>query len=494
MTGETYAENLWHRWSKWGLLGGSVLLFSGFGWNLVHSAEVLPGLIGMISWLGLALFWRHQQLRSLTQRELAVERKAAATLREEEGRCKRLEEALRQSQRLVADTVDQLRDTQHRMVQQESLRALGTMASGMAHDFNNALSPIVGFTEILIQDLERHADPKDLAALAEIIRTSATDAASVVRRLREFGRKREASDVQRSLDLTELVRQAIELTRPRWQGQAQAQARTIEMELDLRPVPPIVGEEPALRELLTNLIFNAVDAMPSGGKLSFSTATEGKTVVLRVRDTGVGMTEEVRRHCLEPFYTTKGEQGTGLGLSMVHGIVQRHEGELEIDSGPGRGSVFSIRLPVQPAGKAQEPEVEVPPWHVPLRILAVDDEPLHCALFEAHLSGDGHFVETAPNATRAVELFETKPFDLVITDQAMPGMSGEQLAAVLRSMVPWQRIVLVTGFGDLMMVAGERSRHINLILSKPFTQKSLRSAVAAAMQGEIREVRRSASA
>jgi CheY-like chemotaxis protein/anti-sigma regulatory factor (Ser/Thr protein kinase) len=302
--------------------------------------------------------------------------------------------------------------------------------------------------------------------------------------LREFGRKRDGSDVQRSLDLAELVRQAIELTRPRWQGQAQAQARTIEVETDLQPVPRIMGEEPALRELLTNLIFNAVDAMPSGGKISFSTAAEGGVVVLRVKDTGTGMTEEVRRRCLEPFYTTKGEQGTGLGLSMVHGIVQRHEGALEIESEPGRGSVFSIRLPVQPAGEVETPEDEVPAWPEPLRILAVDDEPLHCALLEAHLSGDGHFVETASDATTAVEIFETKPFDLVITDQAMPGMSGEHLAAVLRSMLPSQRIVLVTGFGDLMMVSGEPSRHINLILSKPFTQRSLRAAVAAAMSGE----------
>ena len=396
---------------------------------------------------------------------------------------KRVEHALEVSNRQLVAAAAELGVAQQQIVQQASLRALGQMASGIAHDFNNALSPIIGFSELLLKHPAQLADQEKAKKFLTSINTCGQDAANVVRRLREFGRQRVAGQISEAIDLPGLVLQIIDLTQPRWQDQAQAAGVTINIATDLGKVPIIAGEEFAIRELLTNLIFNAVDALPTGGTITLGTAVDGEFVRLWVSDTGTGMTEEVRQRCFEPFFTTKQDKGTGLGLSMVHGIVQRHGGTVEVASQLGQGTTFTIRLPVKlpkPGGVL----VTECALERKLRVLVVDNEPLVREIVDALLTDAGHAVAPAESGAAALLRLKAGSFDLVITDQAMPNMNGEQLAAAIHARDPGLPVILMTGFGDLMKVAGEMPPHIRAILSKPITEESLRAALAKVFSGK----------
>ncbi|MBI1926084.1 response regulator [Candidatus Poribacteria bacterium] len=243
-------------------------------------------------------------------------------------------------------------------------------------------------------------------------------------------------------------------------------------------MPPIAGNEAELREMLTNLIFNAVDSMPQGGTVTFRTYVEElQYVVMAVSDTGIGMTEEVRQRCLEPFFTTKGERGTGLGLSMVYGIVQRHEGTIEIESEEGQGTTFRIRLPIYTQGHEQVQDVAETSGH-PLHVLVVDDEPLVREIITEFLKREGHTFETAANGREGLEKFQTSLFNLVITDRAMPEMSGDQFAAAIKAITPHKLIIMLTGFGQLMNATGELPEGVDVVLTKPIASPALRRAIA----------------
>jgi len=391
---------------------------------------------------------------------------------------KRTEQQLQSNNVQLNNTLAELRQTQHQIVQQAQLRGLGQMASGVAHDFNNALSPIAGFSEILLKNPAKLADRERTVHWLTIINTCANDATKVVRRLSEFARQRAQRDELLPVDLNAMVRQTVELTQPRWKDQTQATGRTIQVATDLQAIPVIVGEDFALREMLTNLIFNAVDALPVGGQITIGTAAEGGWVRLWIQDTGTGMTEEVRQRCFEPFFTTKNEQGNGLGLAMVHGIVQRHGGTAAVASQPGQGTTFTFRFPIPAAPTVATAAAEVPPLTRSLHVLVVDDEPALCAVVEAYLTTDGHTVVTAPNGAVALTLVKDGSFDLVLTDKAMPNLNGEQLAAAIYQSGISLPVILMTGFGDMMQAAGNQPQHIEAILSKPITEATLRTALA----------------
>ena len=374
----------------------------------------------------------------------------------------------------------ELQSTQQQVIQQERLRALGQMASGIAHDFNNALVPILGFCELMQLSPDILADKKKSADYLETIRTAAQDAASVVGRLREFYRANEAHEKFSPVDLAKLVEQAIHLTQPKWKDQAQAAGATVRVVSELSAVPPIVGEDSALRELLTNLIFNAVDAMPDGGTITIRTRCDGGSVVLEVADTGTGMTEAVRRRCLEPFFSTKGEHGTGLGLSMVFGIVQRHGGEIDIRSALGEGTTFAMTFLPQAAGEVVSKEATAPIANRPLNVLVVDDEELVRNLLFAALTADGHQVELAEHGVDGLRRFMAGKFDLVVTDKAMPGMSGDQMASAIKQVSPKTPIILLTGFGQFL--DQEKIPNVDVLASKPIRIVALREAITAALK------------
>jgi signal transduction histidine kinase/CheY-like chemotaxis protein len=384
----------------------------------------------------------------------------------------------------------ELHRSQRHIIEQERLNAVGKMASGLAHDFNNALVPISGYAEMLLEHQDILQDSAKATKYLKLIMTGVEDAASVVSRLREFYRKREEGETYRPLSLNQMVEQAVALTRPRWRDEALGSGRTILVEADMRPVPKILGSESELRELLTNLIFNAVDAMPEGGTIRIRTGLrEGVAseesrggpavprVFLEVSDTGTGMTEEVRRRCLEPFFSTKGERGTGLGLPMVFGIVKRHRGTLDIESTVGKGTTFIVLLPADTT-QTREVQQRAAAPRGPLRVLVVDDEPIARDVLTEYLTGDGHTVETAANGREGFEKFKAGRFAVVITDRAMPEMGGDQLAAMVKESSPTTPVILLTGFGDLMNAAGEKPDGVDLVVKKPIRLATLREVLA----------------
>ena len=376
----------------------------------------------------------------------------------------------------VAERTQELRTTQQQIISQERLRAFGEMAGGIVHDFNNALMSVIGYSELLLHDEEQLADIPTTRRFLEIINTAGQDASHVISRLRDFYRPREAIDLFARVDLNEIIEQCVPLTQPKWKDNALAEGRKIVLALDLGKVPAILGNASDLREIATNLVFNAVDAMPHGGTITLRSSTEAGEVIFEVIDTGVGMKEEVRQRCLEPFFSTKGEKGTGLGLSMVFGIVSRHEGTVEIDSVEGLGTTFRVRLPAQITAQNLESEDDFDLGRS-LHVLVVDDEPIARDVIARYLVTDGHRVTTATNGHEAIELMRANRFELLITDHAMPGMNGVQLAAEVRQIRVGIGIVLVTGFGEARVESSELQGDINLVMRKPVPRRELRRAL-----------------
>jgi signal transduction histidine kinase/CheY-like chemotaxis protein len=382
-----------------------------------------------------------------------------------------------------------LRQTQATVMQQERLKALGQMASGIAHDINNALSPVVGYADLMLR-AENGLSSNGKKHL-KFIRTAGEDIAHIVARLREFYRRRDEKEQLQELDLNRLIEQVVDMTRPRWRDIPQSRGITVELHTDLaREVPDLVGIESEIREAVTNLVLNAVDAMPNGGKITLRTRVPGHDaakkgdspashVVVEVCDNGIGMSEEIRKRCLEPFFSTKGKRGTGLGLAMVYGVMERHEGRIEIESQLGVGSTFRLIFPVRKlvnTGVTEFIKAEIPE---PLSILCVDDEPLLRDLLREMLERDGHKVEVSDGGQSGVEAFRQaqkrgKPFDVVITDLGMPYLDGRQLAKILKKESPATPVVMLTGWGAFMKEEGEAPAQVDGVLSKPPRSKELR--------------------
>jgi len=393
----------------------------------------------------------------------------------------RRETELEETNLRLQKALTELRNTQEQVIQQERLRALGQMASGIAHDFNNALAPVLGFTDLLLMRPETLDNRENVIRYLQMIRTSAEDASNVVRRLREFYRKREEGELFLPVDINQVVRDSVDLTRPRWKDQAMAQGADIEVQTELGQVPKISGNESELREALTNMIFNAVDAMPEGGTITLRTMVrkvgEGESaVVLEISDTGMGMDEATRQRCLDPFFSTKGERGTGMGLAMVFGTVVRHEGSIEIESEVGVGTTFRLSFPLREMVQASflsTPKASASAVK-PLKILVVEDDDHVRNLFTMLLEQDGHAVTEATDGRDGFEKFKSGSFDLVITDRAMPRMNGDQLAAAVKEISPGTPVIMLTGFGDIMDVTGETVPGVDRFLSKPVSVQALR--------------------
>jgi signal transduction histidine kinase len=375
----------------------------------------------------------------------------------------------------LADALAQLQATQGRVVQQERLHAFSEMAGGVVHDFNNALMAVVGYSEILLRRPELLNDHKTVIEYLKTMNTAGRDASQVVTRLRDFYRPREQTDIFESVDFNALMEQIVPLTQPKWKNQALARGCTISLQVELQKVPPISGIAAELRELLTNLVFNAVDAMPAGGIITLRTRREDQHVVVEIADTGTGMTPEVRERCLEPFFSTKEDRGTGLGLSMVFGTIQRHEGLLEIDSEVGKGTTFRIRLPSQVAIFAAT-EGGVEELGRSLRVLVADDDAVSRDVVSNYLTGQGHTVAIAKDGCEALDKCMSGHFDLFVVDGSMPGMTGMQIAGVLQRMNVTQPLILLTGSGSVV-ANGTMTEGISLVLHKPVTEGELREGI-----------------
>ena len=381
----------------------------------------------------------------------------------------------------VADRTRELRDVQQQVVAQERLRAFGEMAGGVVHDFNNALMSVIGYSELLLDDEEMLTDLPTARSYLKIMNTAGHDASHVISRLRDFYRPKDVVDVFTAVDLNEIIEEAVPLTRPKWKDQALATGRSIHIQLELAKVPPILGNAAELREVVTNLIFNAVDAIEHEGTITLRSGSEADEVLIELIDTGTGMDEKTRTRCLEPFFSTKGDKGTGLGLSMVFGIVKRHDGTVEIESEVGKGTTFRLRFrrSVDAAEVTEDQERAIARR---LRVLVVDDEPVARDVLRKFMLADGHNVVVANDGESALRDVQNGAFDLLITDQGMPGMSGTQLAAKVREMSPQQAVILVTGFTDGTAGSGDVFSVVDAVLQKPIAHRRLRRAIASIMR------------
>ncbi|MDW7968728.1 MAG: ATP-binding protein, partial [Thermoanaerobaculum sp.] len=364
-----------------------------------------------------------------------------------------------------------LRQTQAALMQQERLRALGQMASGIAHDINNALSPVSLFASIMLRDPEL---PERHRHAVEVILKAVDSAGQTLRRLKDFYRKTPEDAHVEPVNLAALVEEVVELTKPQWSAFPQQHGVLIQMETHIpKDLPPLLAVASELRDALTNLILNAVDALPTGGTISIRASLIGPPgaedhVLLEVSDNGIGMDEETRARALEPFFTTK-PTGTGMGLPTVFGAVQRLGGHVELDSAPGRGTTVRLLLPLRRLPPFQAPPAEAVTLP-PLRILFVDDEPLIREALGHALEQEGHHITCCQSAEEGLEAFtqalgRDEAFDVVITDLGMPGMSGRELAAKIKGLSPTTPVVLLSGWGTTL---GERGpNQVDAVLSKP---------------------------
>jgi PAS domain S-box-containing protein len=388
---------------------------------------------------------------------------------------------------------DDLRQTQKAVMQQERLFALGQMASGIAHDINNAISPVALYTESLLEK-EPDLSPRTRNYL-ETIQRAIEDVGRTVARMREFYRQREPQAMPLPVDMNVLVQQVVDLTRARWSDMAQKRGIAIEMQVELAPdLPAIMGADNEIREALINLIFNAVDAMPNGGLLTLRTSvaqekgshleesTARRFVQVEVTDAGIGMDEDTRRRCLEPFFTTKGERGTGLGLAMVYGTMQRHSADIEIESAVGQGTTVRLSFAI-PATSAIGAEASTTAGAVPpLRILVVDDDPLVLKSLRDTLEADGHGVTTADGGQAGIDAFlaaraQGIPFPVVITDLGMPYADGRKVSSTVKTVAPTTIVIMLTGWGQRLVAEGDIPPHVDRVLSKPPKLRELREAL-----------------
>ena len=399
----------------------------------------------------------------------------------------------------AAQAENHVKELSHYIVEQERIReqfsqleklsALGELASGVAHDFNNTLAGILGRAQLL----ERTNDLEKIKHGLDIIIKTAEDGARTVKRIQDFARQRRDHDFE-LVSIDQILMDASEITRPRWKNCAEASNIHITLELQIGSNAMLMGDDSELREVLVNMVFNAIDAMPEGGTLTLSTHTEAQSVIVKIIDTGVGMYPEVRSRIFDPFFTTKGKAGLGLGLAVSFGIIRRHGGTIEVESQYGRGTEFCITLPVAKIAEkiANESENTAPALReemplktntqMPIRLLVVDDEEFVRELLRDILEGENCDICLAESGSEALSLFKEMEFDGVFTDVGMPGMSGWELAREIRQTDKQIPIAVITGWGEAVASHEQKAAGVNWVVAKPFTADRIAELVQAVNQ------------
>jgi len=373
----------------------------------------------------------------------------------------------------IAHDITEQKEERERAARADKLRALGQLASGVAHDFNNSLAAILGRAQLIL----RRVQDEELLRSLGIIVTAAEDAAATVRRIQTFARKSVATELE-MLDVGDLLRDAIEFTRTRWQNEALAAGIDIDVTLNAEPECFTLGNASELREVFVNLIVNAVDAMPKGGSLKLCCQPDRNRIKLRFADTGTGIKEEIRERIFEPFYTTKGVLGTGLGLAVSYGIIERHEGMISVESHLGKGTTFHIDLPLAQRHLESNEVIEGTSVMKSLSILVIDDEEFVRETLAEILTAQMHDVQTVDSGRAALEKIATEHFDLVFTDLAMPEMDGWETAKAIRQAKPNISVVLVTGYGASVEAPSGEKNLVDAIIGKPFAFDQVTAVVA----------------
>ncbi|NLI83275.1 MAG: response regulator [Deltaproteobacteria bacterium] len=357
-----------------------------------------------------------------------------------------------------------------KILQTEKLAALGTMAGGVAHDFNNLLMAILGNIQLVLPALEDEEVRRRLLNVEKAVH----DGAHTVRRLQKFTeRERENKSQSSAVDVNEAIRDVVELTRPRWKDSLQRQGHIIEFEMDMEPNCLAAIHASDFREVLTNLLFNAIEAMPEGGKITLRTEALKDRIVVQVGDTGIGMTEEVMSRIFDPYYTTKGVGNSGLGLSVSWSLVVRAGGEIFVKSKPGKGSVFFIKLPKASVPKTQAAGLIPARTPVSRRVLVVDDDKEVLGILQDMLFLKGHRVVAVDEGEKALDVIDREEFDLVLTDLGMPVVSGWEIAKRVKARTPKTPVILITGWGGQYEDEDLTGRGVDSVLSKPLSWEKL---------------------
>jgi signal transduction histidine kinase/CheY-like chemotaxis protein len=358
--------------------------------------------------------------------------------------------------------------------QVEKLSAIGSLASGVAHDFNNCLAAISGRAELL---LKYTSDPKMRRGL-ELMVQSARDGAKTVKRIQDFARQRQDRDFE-TVSVDQLLLDVSEITRPRWKDSAEAGGIHINLMVSNRSGAHVLGDASELRDVLVNMIFNAVDAMPAGGRLTLAAEQRDDRVFIMVEDTGGGMGSEVRSRIFDPFFTTKGVEGMGLGLSVSYGVIRRHSGTIRVESEIGKGSTFKVVLPLAECADwssddAGDDDAAVRNQRCRMtKILVVDDEQPVRELLCDILEDEGVEVTVAANGAEALARFEPGKFDAVLTDLGMPGMNGWELLRLISERDQQVPLAVITGWGELVSTHEEKAARVEWVLTKPFSMSQI---------------------
>ncbi len=456
-------EPIWQTWRKH-YLWTSITYFAG-----ACAAGVIAGLIYFIGVYAFAITLPVIAIIFLTYRTyLKNVETSAAQAAQAEKHVKELSHYIAEQERI-----------REQFSQMEKLSALGELASGVAHDFNNTLTGILGRAQLL----QRTGDAEKIQRGLEIIIKTAEDGAKTVKRIQDFARQRRDHNFE-LVSVDQILLDASEITRPRWKTCAEASNIHITLNLQVGSNAMVMGDDSELREVLVNMVFNAIDAMPEGGTLSLTTRTVDESVIVQIVDTGVGMYPEVRSKIFDPFFTTKGKAGLGLGLAVSFGIIRRHGGNIEVESRYGEGTEFRITLPlakkivqknvseVEHGGTSAQTTSSAclqPLEQSQLKVLVVDDEDFVRELLRDILEGEQCDVHVAENGNEALSLFREMEFDGVFTDVGMPGMSGWELAREIRQINTRIPIAVITGWGEAVGSNDQKAAGVDWVVAKPFT-------------------------
>ena len=427
----------------------------------------------------IALREARDELDARVQERTAELLEANSRLHAEIAERKRAEEQSLESNRQLMDALAELRAMQQDLVRRERFQALGHMAGGIAHEFNNVLTPIVGFAGQLLQHDDMLANPEIVRGYIQKIHTAAQSGARAVARVRGFVRAE--AGVFGAMNMAEVIESVVTFTEPKWKDEALAAGVSIGIATQIDEVPEVHGDAAQLGDLLAQLIFNSIRSVSRRGMITIAAENRGSEIAIIIQDDGCGMSEGVRLRCLDAKSCLAPQNGRLTGYGIVHGILAQHSGRIEIESQEGRGTRVVIILPT--VVKEAPPVVvskQAPASAKSLRILVADDEPMVREVIQMYLAEDNHTVEVAVNGREALEKFKAADYDIVLTDRSMPELNGDELALAVKQLKPGIPVVLLTGFGELMNAEGERPEGVDIIVSKPFNLDTLRSALAIA--------------
>jgi signal transduction histidine kinase/ActR/RegA family two-component response regulator len=475
---------IWQTWKKH-YLWTSITYIAG-----ASSAGVIAKLMGQFGFYALIITFPVMFVVFFTYRTYLKNIEASAN---------QAEQAERHVEELSHYIAEQER-IREQFSQMEKLSALGELASGVAHDFNNTLAGILGRAQLIL----RTNDPEKIQRGLNIIIKTAEDGAKTVKRIQDFARQRRDHDFE-PVSIDQILFDVSEITRPRWKDRAEASNVQITVDLQINTKARVMGDESELREVLVNMVFNAVDAMPEGGNLTLAAEDVDNTVVISVTDTGTGMAPEVKSRIFDPFFTTKGKAGMGLGLAVGFGIIRRHEGSVEVESEVNAGTQFKIILPkaniAEEAVGTLEAEHKTPVTEThdavqrsfegpQPKILVVDDEDAVRELLRDLLEAEGCRVYLAPGGREALSLFAVHEFDGIFTDVGMPGMSGWELAHAIRESNKKVPIAVITGWGEAVGSDEQKQARVNWVVTKPFRAERISELAQEIYQRTNQEVRR----